>query len=555
MDEDMQPMVMENYKKTNLLIFTVFFLFVLIAWSGAIQVAKGADCSAKISIQVTSGNPDVVSGTVTGVNPSQVWVVVFVRTNRWYIQPYADARAYLPVDTNGKFETWIREWRQIAAFVIPKNYNALAEQEPYKPFPLSVDCANVLAIGAHPTIQFSGYEWAVKAGELLGPCQVYGGWCGNDFSASNENVWADSQGRLHLKITYRNGTWYCAEVYLTESLGHGTYKFQLSSDVALLDKNLVAGLFTYEDLDRELDIEFSAWGLAKDTNAQYVVQPFNHQGNREPFYIPPNPENPKTTHIIGWRPDSVLFQSAWGHHQTPPSAQIIHQWLYKGNDNPPEAGELVHSNLWLIDRVPPSDSQEAELVINKFIFLPLFIDVPPGHWAEDYIYAIYNAGITTGCSTNPLKYCPQDDVTRAQMAAFIVRAVEGEPAADYCNTGSPFADVPSGHWACKYIKRLSELGITTGCGGGNYCPNDNVTRAQMAAFLVRAVEGEPAANYCVTGSPFSDVSSDYWACKYIKRLLELEITTGCGGGNYCPNDNVTRAQMAAFLARAFLEME
>jgi len=112
--------------------------------------------------------------------------------------------------------------------------------------------------------------------------------------------------------------------------------------------------------------------------------------------------------------------------------------------------------------------------------------VPSGYWAEDYIYAIFDVGITTGCFQNPLKYCPQDKVTRAQMAAFIVRAVEGEPPANYCATGSPFSDVDLNYWACKYIKRFSELGITQGCGGGNYCPNDTVTRAQMAAFLARA---------------------------------------------------------------------
>ena len=184
-----------------------------------------------------------------------------------------------------------------------------------------------------------------------------------------------------------------------------------------------------------------------------------------------------------------------------------------------------------------------------------FADVCPDHWAEDYVYAIFNAEITQGCSQNPLKYCPQEPVSRAQMAAFIVRAVEGEPAGNYCATGSPFSDVSSSSGFCKYIKRLSELGITQGCGGGNYCPKTTATRDQMAAFLVRAVEGEPAGNYCATGSPFSDVSSSSGFCKYIKRLSELGITQGCGGGNYCPNDPVTRAQMAAFLARAFLGMD
>ena len=219
------------------------------------------------------------------------------------------------------------------------------------------------------------------------------------------------------------------------------------------------------------------------------------------------------------------------------------QIAFVHNDNSSVHGHHESSG-WYIDEV---------IIETPFT---CFTDVPAGHWAEEYICKIYDEGITKGCSQNPLKYCPFDPVTRAQMAAFIVRAVdEGEPPADYCDAGSPFPDVSPDTWPCKYIKRLLELEITKGCGGGNYCPGDTVTRAQMAAFIVRAVEGEPPADYCDTGSPFSDVSPGTWPCKYIKRLLELEITKGCGPGIYCPNNNVTRAEMAAFLARAFLEMD
>jgi hypothetical protein len=77
----------------------------------------------------------------------------------------------------------------------------------------------------------------------------------------------------------------------------------------------------------------------------------------------------------------------------------------------------------------------------------------------------------------------------------------------------------------------------------------------MAAFLVRAVVGEPPLNYCDSGPPFTDVTPDMWSCRYIKRLKELAITTGYGDGRYGPYDFVTRAQMAAFLSRAFLGME
>ena len=180
-----------------------------------------------------------------------------------------------------------------------------------------------------------------------------------------------------------------------------------------------------------------------------------------------------------------------------------------------------------------------------------FTDVPPSYWAYVYIMAIYNAGYTTGSGVGT--FSPEGPVTREQMAAFIIRAKDGEPPTDYCSAGPPFPDCSTDSWSCKYIKRLSELGLTTGYGNtGLYMPAYNVTRAQMAAFLVRAVEGEPAANYCSSSVPFTDVTASDWSCIYIKRLYELNITTGYGDGRYGPDDLVTRAQMAVFLARAFL---
>ena len=78
------------------------------------------------------------------------------------------------------------------------------------------------------------------------------------------------------------------------------------------------------------------------------------------------------------------------------------------------------------------------------------------------------------------------------MAVLLVRAVEGEA---FTFSATPyFNDVPASHWVFKYIQRLYELGITTGCGGGNYCPTDKVTREQMAVFLYRAFMQNAACN-------------------------------------------------------------
>ena len=175
-------------------------------------------------------------------------------------------------------------------------------------------------------------------------------------------------------------------------------------------------------------------------------------------------------------------------------------------------------------------------------------------WAYPFTVAIYNAGITAGCSANPLKYCPGDAVTREQMAVFIIRALNQAPPDGYCGATAPFLDVSADRWSCKYIKKLVELGITSGIGQGMFGPENTVTREQMAAFMTRALNEVPSDGYCGMEGPFTDVPSGWWSCKYIKRLVELGITAGIGQGLYGLGDPVTRAQMAVFLGRAFLGM-
>jgi hypothetical protein len=176
-----------------------------------------------------------------------------------------------------------------------------------------------------------------------------------------------------------------------------------------------------------------------------------------------------------------------------------------------------------------------------------FIDVPPTHWAYNYIMAIYDHSITTGCSQNPLKYCPEDYVTRGQMAAFIIRAKYGE---NFSYTTTPyFTDVPSTHTFFKYVQKLRDDGITV--VSGTYGVNEYVTRGQMAAFIIRAKFGE---NFTYTLFPyFTDVPATHNFFKYVQKLKDEGITAVTG--TYYVDNNVTRAEMAAFLARAFLGMQ
>jgi hypothetical protein len=186
-----------------------------------------------------------------------------------------------------------------------------------------------------------------------------------------------------------------------------------------------------------------------------------------------------------------------------------------------------------------------------------FVDVPSGYWAEDSIYKIYEAGITKGCSQNPLMFCPGKTVSRDQMAVLLGRATHGSNFTPPDATGI-FADVVCS-WAADWIEQFYADGITKGCKTDPYdpqspvmyyCPEYPVTRTTMAIFLLRAKHG---ANYeppPATGI-FEDVWVNYWAADWIEQLYRERITSGCKQSPklYCPEMHVTRTQMAVFLAR------
>ncbi len=181
--------------------------------------------------------------------------------------------------------------------------------------------------------------------------------------------------------------------------------------------------------------------------------------------------------------------------------------------------------------------------------LSRFDDVPYDNWAHDYIETLAANGITSGCGAGV--FCPTDPVTRAQMAVFLERGINGGNFVPPPATGTAFADVGVGDFAAAFIEQLLTDGITAGCGDGNYCPNQLVTRAQMAVFLLRAKYGAEYVPPPVVQPCFGDVDGSVFAPAWICQLAAEGITGGCGSSNYCPDDPVTRAQMAVFIVRTF----
>ncbi len=182
---------------------------------------------------------------------------------------------------------------------------------------------------------------------------------------------------------------------------------------------------------------------------------------------------------------------------------------------------------------------------------PTFLDVPIDHFAFAYIQAVFDAGVTGGCGTRI--YCPASAATRAQMAVFLLKASEGSAYVPPPCSGAFFDDVPcTGGIFDSWIEDLAGRGITSGCGGGDYCPSNPVTRAQMAVFLLKTDQGPAYVPPPCAGNVFDDVpcaggAFDPW----IEDLAGRGITGGCGGGDYCPSNPVTRAQMAVFLVKTF----
>jgi hypothetical protein len=217
-----------------------------------------------------------------------------------------------------------------------------------------------------------------------------------------------------------------------------------------------------------------------------------------------------------------------------------------------EGGSTVQNNPTCADSLGNDFvAKKLDGIIN--INVQGFGDVPEGYWAMDFVNAMSNFGITSGCGNG--NFCPDEQVTRAQMAVFLLKALGETPALTCGHLFSDVDETTNGNAVfCRYIEKFSTLGITAGCGTGNFCPNDPVSRMQMAVFITKAL-GETMAATC--GGTFNDVDETTGGnsafCKYIEKFATLGITSGCGNGNFCPDSPVTRAQMAVFLTKGFLQ--
>ena len=188
--------------------------------------------------------------------------------------------------------------------------------------------------------------------------------------------------------------------------------------------------------------------------------------------------------------------------------------------------------------------------------------VIPGGWFADFldvaqaspfhtpVETMVRDGITSGCGGG--NFCPSSSITRAQMAVFLLRAGHGAGYVPPPASGTIFSDVGASDFAADWIEELYAEGITGGCATNplRYCPNNAITRGQMAVFLLKVYHGTSYAPPPAQGV-FSDVATTLPLAPWIEELARLSVTAGCGGTAYCPSNSVTRGQMAVFMTKTF----
>ena len=184
-----------------------------------------------------------------------------------------------------------------------------------------------------------------------------------------------------------------------------------------------------------------------------------------------------------------------------------------------------------------------------------FADVPSTHPYYSEIEALYRAGYTAGCATNPLLYCPEQTMNRAESAVFVERGIHSASYTPVDPSAQVFTDLPLDSWAAGWINSLWEDHYTSGCGTDPllYCPSLGHTRAEGSVFYLRMLNGAGFEPPQPTRQTFADVSLDTWYARWVEAAYDAALIEPCQIApelRFCPNDPLTRALAAFMMVRA-----
>jgi hypothetical protein len=316
--------------------------------------------------EAAQGGPDMldtIAGRVRGAKPGHR-LVLFARSGAWWVQPVAE-RPFTTIEADS---TWT------SATHLGLEYAALLVEPGYDPPPMADALpavgGGIVAVASVPgalpgqvaakTLRFSGYDWEVRrlASDRGGTRNAF----------DPENAWVDEQGALHLRIARHADGWTCGEVKLTRSLGYGSYLIVVRES-SHLEPAAVVSIFTREDggtdpNSRELGVELSRWGDPASKNAQYVVQPYYVAANVHRFAAPAG----ALAHAFRWEPGRITFRTFRGASAASPSRAVSEHVFTSGV--PTAGNESVRINVYVFGNEAHPLQNEAEVVIEKFEFLP-----------------------------------------------------------------------------------------------------------------------------------------------------------------------------------------
>lgn len=300
---------------------------------------------------------DIIEGRVTGAHPGQQ-IVLYARSGVWWIQPLADHQ--FTKIASSKFSNATHLGTEYAALLVDPGY-----RPPVTANELPAPGGAIAAVASVPgqktapsrSITFAGYEWRVRDA----PSNR-----GGDNFYDPGNAWTDPNGALHLRIARIADKWTCAEVSLTRSLGYGTYSVEVR-DTSHLELPVVFSMFTYDyagadENYHEAAVEITRWGDPASKNSQYVIQPYYVPTNVMRFESPPGP----LIHSIRWEPGRMAFKTT---RASKTAAPAVAEHVFTAGV-PSHGVESIRLNLYIFRSVKVALEHEAEVVIDKFQFLP-----------------------------------------------------------------------------------------------------------------------------------------------------------------------------------------
>jgi hypothetical protein len=303
---------------------------------------------------------DIIEGRVNGAF-GQCQIVLYARSGgMWWVQPLV-SRPFTKIQKPGNWTAATHLGTDYAAVLVETGFHP-----PTTTAALPALGGPVVAVASvkgaksspSPSIQFSGYEWRLRdAPSSRG---------GHSRPYDPRNISTDPTGAVHLRVVEIPNGWSCAEMSLTRSLGYGTYSFTVR-DTSHLDPAAVFTMFTWDyakqdEYFSEMDIEISHWGEPNIDNGQYVVQPYYVPSSTSRFSTPAG----TLKHSFRWEPARISFKTT---RLVGRSERIVGEHSF-ASGVPAPAIESVRMNIYPIQRAGVRLSKTAEVVVERFEFLP-----------------------------------------------------------------------------------------------------------------------------------------------------------------------------------------